>query len=103
MVCGAGGVGYCSARVLSARFDLPALCIESARPQDVHRVSSASSSSTIAFDLKTLHELLYLQFFILFIGFVLNCCFIIVFFCDFLLSFVTVFKDWVSSNAKELV
>lgn len=36
---GAGGGGrYCSARVLSTRFDLPALCIGAARSQDVYRV-----------------------------------------------------------------
>lgn len=32
---GAGGGGYCSARVLSARFDLPALCTDGPRSSDV--------------------------------------------------------------------
>lgn len=35
---GEGGGGYCSARVLSARFDLPALCVGGARSRDVHYV-----------------------------------------------------------------
>lgn len=74
---GAGGVGYCSARVLSARFDLPALCIESALSQDV-RCVLASSTSAIEFDLVTLN---YTNFFRQYLFRLLVLCWTLFYIC----------------------
>lgn len=64
-VRGAGG-GYCSARVLSARFDLPALCIDGPRSADVRRVpiSIFERSRSRAYEPVTADSVIELLFFI---------------------------------------